>query len=174
VSAHGSAQTQGSEVKKAAKEVERWARLADLVLIIAREIQFRGYSDARAVPLTASEGMVMRYLQSHPIAPPNQIASAVGIQRTNLSTLLRGLESKGLLARRTSPDDRRGVMVHLTERGSNNYALVRREWATAASMAAENDTSSLDETLGLLGKIQGGLAKMRPRSAGRNMLKAER
>jgi DNA-binding MarR family transcriptional regulator len=159
-------------VKKAGKDIERWARLADLVLIIAREIQFRGYSDDRAVPLTASEGMVMRYLQSHPVAAPNQIASAVGIQRTNLSTLLRGLESKGLLTRRTSPDDRRGVMVHLTERGSGNYALARREWATAVSMAAENDTSSLDKTLGLLGQIEAGLVKMRPRSAGRDMLKA--
>jgi DNA-binding MarR family transcriptional regulator len=161
-------------VKNAAKEVERWARFADLVLIIAREIQFRGYSDERTVPLTASEGMVMRYLQSHPVAPPTQIASATGIQRTNLSTLLRGLERKGLLARRTSPDDRRGVTVHLTERGSSNYALVRREWATAVSMAAENDTSNLDKTLGLLGKIQAGLVKIRPRSAGRNMLKAEK
>src|SRR5215475_15753702 len=93
----------GNDVKGRPGDVERWARLADLVLIIAREIQFRGYSDKRAVPLTASEGMVMRYLQSHPVAPPNQIASATGIQRTNLSTLLRGLESKGLLARRSSP-----------------------------------------------------------------------
>ena len=161
-------------MKKAAKEIERWARFADLVLVIAREIQFRGYSDERAVPLTASEGMVMRYLQSHPVAPPNQIASATGIQRTNLSTLLRGLERNGLVTRRTSPDDRRGVTVHLTERGSNNYALVRREWATAASMAAENDTGNLDETLRLLGKIQTGLVKMRPRRAGRNMSLAEK
>ena len=88
------------QAAKAAKEIERWARFADLVLVIAREIQFRGYSDDRTLPLTASEGMVMRYLQSHPVAPPNQIASATGIQRTNLSTLLRGLERKGLLTRR--------------------------------------------------------------------------
>src|SRR5215475_8900085 len=164
----------GKDVSIRVKDAERWARLADLVLIIAREIQFRGYSDKRAVPLTASEGMVMRYLQSHPVAPPNQIASAVGIQRTNLSTLLRGLESKGLLARRSSPDDRRGVTVHLTERGSSNYASARREWATAVSMAAESDTSNLDAALSLLGKIQAGLVKMRPRRAGRNMAQAEK
>ena len=34
------------------------------MLIIAREIQFRGYSDERAIPLSQSEGMVMRYLQA--------------------------------------------------------------------------------------------------------------
>ena len=41
-------------------------------------------------------------------------------------------------------------------------------------MAAENDTSNLDETLSLLGKIQAGLVKMRPRKAGRNMAQAEK
>lgn len=165
---------QGIDVKKPAKDVERWARLADLVLMVSREIQFRGYADERAVPLTASEGMVMRYLQSHPVAPPNEIASATGIQRTNLSTLLRGLESKGLLARRTSPDDGRGVTVHLTQRGSSNYASARREWATAVATAAESETSNLDAALRLLDKIQAGLVKMRPRRAGRNMAQAEK
>src|SRR5262245_8652116 len=107
--------SQGTVVKSGVKVEERWAELADLVLIIAREIQFRGYSDERAVPLTASEGMVMRYLQANPVAPPNQVAASVGLQRSNLSTLLRGLEAKGLVERHTSPEDRRGVTVRLTE-----------------------------------------------------------
>ena len=89
-----------SRPKKSAKaDVERWAELADRVLIIAREIQFRGYKNPRAVPLTATEGMVMRYLQDHPITAPNQIAAAVGLQRSNLSTLMRGLEREGLIER---------------------------------------------------------------------------
>ncbi|KKD01853.1 MarR family transcriptional regulator, partial [Streptomyces sp. WM6386] len=47
---------------------QRWAELADLVLIISREIQFRRYTDERAVHLSQSEGMVMRYLKSDPAA----------------------------------------------------------------------------------------------------------
>jgi DNA-binding MarR family transcriptional regulator len=159
-------------VKKRTKDLERWARLADLVLIIAREIQFRGYSDKRAVPLTASEGMVMRYLQTHPVAQPNQIALATGLQRSNLSTLLRGLEHKDLLERLISADDRRSVTVRLTERGAANYALVRREWAAAVCKAA-NDASNLDAALGVLGEIEAGLIEMRPRRPGRNMDRAE-
>src|SRR5262245_27885678 len=145
---------QRTDVKSRAKDLKRWAQLADLVLIIAREIQFRGYTDERAVPLTASEGMVMRYLQANPEAPPKQIASAVGLQRSNLSTLLRGLVTKGLVERHTSSDDRRGVMVRLTERGAENYALVRREWAAAISKAAANDTSNLEAALSLFGEIE--------------------
>ena len=33
----------------------RWAGLADLVLVIAREIQFRGYADARGVTVRPTE-----------------------------------------------------------------------------------------------------------------------
>jgi DNA-binding MarR family transcriptional regulator len=170
---HGAEQMGCQHVKKRTKDLERWARLADLVLIIAREIQFRGYSDVRAVPLTASEGMVMRYLQTHPVAQPNQIASATGLQRSNLSTLLRGLESKGLLKRLISTDDRRGVTVRLTERGAANYALVRREWAAAVAKAGSNGVGNLDAALGLLAEIEAGLIEMRPTQPGRDMGRAE-
>jgi hypothetical protein len=62
----------GPSKKPVKNDVERWAELGDHVLVIAREIQFRGYKNARAVPLTATEGMVMRCMQNHPIAAPNQ------------------------------------------------------------------------------------------------------
>jgi DNA-binding MarR family transcriptional regulator len=142
---------------------QRWAELADLVLIIAREIQFRGYSDERAVPLSQSEAVVMRHLQSHPDATPTQIAAATGLQRTNLSTVLRGLELKGLIERRACAEDARGITVHRTERGASNYALVRREWAEAVSRAAGKDTSNLDATLRLLRAMERGLTATRPR-----------
>jgi DNA-binding MarR family transcriptional regulator len=145
----------------------RWADLADLVLIIAREIQFRGYADERAVPLTQSEGMVMRYLAEHQGVPPSRIAAATGLQRTNLSTVLRGLERKGLTERRTSPRDRRGATIHPTERGRSNYALVRQEWASAVSAAAGHDTASLGAALTLLRGIATGLVAARPPVPGR-------
>jgi DNA-binding MarR family transcriptional regulator len=142
---------------------QRWADLADLVLIISREIQFRGYTDERALRLSPSEGMVMRYLQHDPAAPPSRIAAATGIQRTNLSATLRGLEDKGLIERHAGSSDGRGVTVHPTERGRSNYAIVRQEWATAVSAAADHDTSNLDAALTLLTAVERGLTKARPR-----------
>jgi DNA-binding MarR family transcriptional regulator len=163
----------GRSKKRVKDDVERWAELADRVLIIARELQFRGYMDARAMPLTATEGMVMRYMQDHPIAAPNQIAAAVGLQRSNLSTLMRGLERQGLIERTTSEDDRRGVTVSLTETGRRNYLVVRREWAAAVAKPVKNDTRGLDGALGLLNVIAAGLILMRPEKPGRNMGRAE-
>jgi DNA-binding MarR family transcriptional regulator len=145
----------------------RWADLADLVLIIAREIQFRGYTDARAIPLSQSEGMVMRYLQTDPDAPPSRIAGATGLQRTNLSAVLRGLEGKGLIERHASSEDGRGVTVRPTEHGKTNYALVRQEWARAVSAAAGGDSSDLDPALRLLRDIEDGLTSARPQASGR-------
>lgn len=140
----------------------RWADLADLVLVIAREIQFRGYSDQRAFRLTQSEGMVMRHLLNSAPATPSQLATATGLQRTNLSSVLRGLESKDLIERHGSHDDRRGVTVHPTDLGRTNYALVRGEWAQAVAKAAANDTTGLDEALGLLTAVRDGLTAARP------------
>jgi hypothetical protein len=119
---------------------DRWADLADLALIIAREIQFRGYTDERAVSLSPSEGMVMRHLLGDPAAPPSRIAAATGLQRTNLSTVLRG-------------------------QGRTNYALVRQEWATAVAAAAGHDTRKLDAALTLLSSVEAGLVADRSGSS---------
>jgi DNA-binding MarR family transcriptional regulator len=156
--AHPTSPTAGAD------DGRRWAELADLVLIVGREIQFRGYTDERAVPLSPSEGMVMRHLHREPSAPPSRIAEATGLQRTNLSTVLGGLERKGLVERRADPGDGRGVTVHTTERGRANYALVRREWAAAVSAAAGHDTEHLDAALSLLAAVEAGLARTRPRN----------
>jgi DNA-binding MarR family transcriptional regulator len=141
---------------------QRWTDLADLALIISREIQFRGYTDERALSLTQSEGIVMRYLFHSDPAAPSQIAAATGLQRTNLSTVLRGLEHKGLIQRQANPSDGRGVTVSPTERGRSNYTLVRHEWATAVAAAAGEDTTNLDAALALLATVKDGLARTRP------------
>lgn len=141
---------------------EKWAELADLALVISREIQFRGYTDERAQQLSPSEGMVMRYLQQQPDAAPSQVADATGLLRPNLSAVLRGLENKGLIERRPDQVDRRGVVIHLTERGRTNYAVARQEWARAVSEAAGRDTTDLDAALALLTTIRDGLVETRP------------
>jgi DNA-binding MarR family transcriptional regulator len=148
---------------------QRWAELADLVLIVAREIQFRGYADKRAVPLSQSEGMVMRYLQQVPATTPSQIAAATGLQRTNLSAVLRSLEQKGLIERSGSSEDGRGVAVRPTELGKSNYALVRHEWADTVSSAAKHRGNDLDAAIALLRAIEGGLVSTRPRTARRTL-----
>jgi DNA-binding MarR family transcriptional regulator len=150
----------GNQVRRRSHDA-RWETLADLVLIIAREIAFRGYTDEQTTPLTPSEGMVMRYLQTNHTASPTQIAAATGLQRTNLSTVLRGLERKALIERRASHEDARGITVHLTKRGVMNYTAARHEWGTAVSAAAAYDATDLDAALRLLRIVETGMVRSR-------------
>jgi DNA-binding MarR family transcriptional regulator len=145
----------------------RWAELADLALVIAREIQFLGYRDPAAVPLTQTEGTVMRYLNEHDGAAPSVIAADTGLQRTNLATVLTGLQRKGLVERRASERDGRAATIHTTDHGRANYALVRREWAESVSAAAGGDSAHLEAALALLREIRTGLVDARPDAPGR-------
>jgi DNA-binding MarR family transcriptional regulator len=138
----------------------QWAEFADHVLEIAREIQFRGYVSREAVSLSPSEGTVMRYLFPHPGALASEVAFATGLQRSNLSAVLRGLEEKGLIERVTDPADGRWVRVHPTPRAVRNYALVQSEWASAVEEAAEGDPA-VEVTLPLLAKVRAGLVRLR-------------
>jgi DNA-binding MarR family transcriptional regulator len=152
-------QAPGAQELRGATE-EQWAEFADHVLEIAREIQFRGYTSPEAVSLTPSEGTVMRYLFPHPGALPSEVALATGLQRSNLSAVLRGLEEKGLVERMPDPEDGRWVRIHPTPRAIDNYELVRREWASAVAAAAEGDPA-VEKTLPLLAKVRTGLVRMR-------------
>jgi DNA-binding MarR family transcriptional regulator len=139
---------------------DQWAQFADHILEIAREIQFQGYMSPEAVSLTPSEGTVMRYLFPHPGALPSQVASATGLQRSNLSAVLRGLEEKGLIERVDDPEDGRWVRIHPTPQAIRNYELVRREWASAVSTAAAGDPA-VEAALPLLAKVRAGLVRLR-------------
>jgi DNA-binding MarR family transcriptional regulator len=157
--------SRASRRRKAATE-EQWAEFADDVLEIAREIQFRGYTSPEAVSLTPSEGTVMRYLFPHPGALPSHVAFATGLQRSNLSTVLRGLEEKGLIERVADPDDGRSVRIHPTSKAIDNYALVRGEWASAVAAAVDGDMD-VDAALPVLASVRAGLVRARQSVASR-------
>jgi DNA-binding MarR family transcriptional regulator len=139
---------------------EQWAEFADHVLEIAREIQFRGYTSPEAVSLTPSEGTVMRYLFPHPGALASEVADATGLQRSNLSAVLRGLEKKGLIERVADPEDGRWVRILPTAQAIRNYELVRREWASIVATAAEGDPG-VGTVLPMLAKVRAGLVRLR-------------
>jgi DNA-binding MarR family transcriptional regulator len=158
-------QTSRASRGRKARTEEQWAELADHVLEIAREIHFRDYTNPEAVSLTPSEGTVMRYLFPHPGALPSQVAFATGLQRSNLSTVLRGLEEKGLIERLSDPEDGRSVHLHPTPKAVRNYAIVRREWASAVATAVDGDPD-VAAALPLLASVRAGLVRDR-QAAGR-------
>jgi DNA-binding MarR family transcriptional regulator len=145
---------------------ERWPNLADLILVIAREIQIHGYASSEAQSLTHSEAAVMRHLQQEPSSSMAALVLSTGWLRTNLSGVLGSLEKKGLVERRTRPENRREVTVHRTEKGRRHYDVVRQEWGELVSQGGSASARDLDSALNLLADIKDRLISSR--SASRN------
>lgn len=104
------------------------ADLADAVLTLARELEFR-HDGAGIIELTVNERLVLRALDQEEEMAPSALADRLGLQRSNLSTALRGLEAKGLIVRTAGKADGRGVAVSSTSRAAQNLERLRARWA---------------------------------------------
>lgn len=119
-------------------DAEALADIASAVLSLAREIEFRHAHDAY-IPLTQTERLVLGTLDRHGETAPSALAERLGVQRSNLSTALRGLESKGLVGRRRSDPDGRGVLVSSTPLAAANLARLRERWSQVIASVAPED-----------------------------------
>jgi DNA-binding MarR family transcriptional regulator len=113
------------------------SHLARLIrMASATELGLLGLRPRHFVALT-----VMR--ENGGVTGQQELATELGIDRTNLVGLLNELEAEGLILRRRAPEDRRRHIVELTPAGGERLAA-----AEAAIGAAE------DEVLGALSDRQ--------------------
>lgn len=134
----------------------RLADLADLVLAIARVINTDAHLDQQTVDLTATEINVMRYIDRHRGASPTAVAAATGLQRSNLSRVLRDLEARGMIARTADASDGRQARLEPTPRAGANLQRLRANWSRLLSVV-DVDRRDLDATLTMLTGIEAGL-----------------
>ncbi|MCV7225231.1 MarR family winged helix-turn-helix transcriptional regulator [Mycolicibacterium komossense] len=122
------------------ERAERYVELADRVLAVARAVKARDYGDPQVVRLNATEISVMRFIDQHPGCGPSAVATAVGLQRSNLSKALRALEAKGMVAREVDATDNRHAALRPTPRAAENLARLQRSWI--GLLGAAGDTVS--------------------------------
>ncbi|MCQ1536151.1 MarR family transcriptional regulator [Methanosarcina sp. KYL-1] len=65
---------------------------------------------------------------------PSTIGTYVGMDRSSLSRMVDSLEEKGFVLRKNDPEDRRKVLISLTEKGERCYEFLNE---IAEEMAAE-------------------------------------
>ena len=145
---------------------ESLADLAELVLGIAREINFCAGMDKDVVHLTATEINVVRYIDRHPGCMPKDCAGDLGLQRSNFSVLLRSLRDKGMVILVPDESDGRSMRIHPTEIAARSLACHREGWAAYLAGALE-DHLDIQECLDVLARIDGALAGARKKSARR-------
>ena len=92
--------------------------------------------------------------------PPNYISERLIVSRATVTGVLDSLEKRGLVRRRPHPDDRRMVLVSLTEAGARTAGEVRRTVHRAeATWMAPLSERERGQLVRLLGKVQSHLMK---------------
>ena len=75
------------------------------------------FAEIQELGLTPGQPKVLDFLQTHDGAMQKDIARGCCIEPASLSTLLNGMERKGLICRRADSRNRRNTYIHLTENG---------------------------------------------------------
>ena len=112
----------------------------------------------RARDLSHEQAFVLGYLAQHPGAIQRDIADLTRTSPASVSSLLKGLEARGLVERRTVPGDERSKRAFATPAGAE--LIVGFDTAMAAAdetILAPLDPSERDTLHALLAKVTSGL-----------------
>jgi len=139
---------------------DQLADLADLIFNVSQELKSLP-PEPDTVPLTLTESNVMRFIDRNPGTSPSRLAHGTGVQRTNMSAALKGLEEKGLVRRVQTGDDGRSVKVEPTPNAARNLEKLRRGWSSGMIAALDNDPSGYAEALVFLRRLESGLLTAR-------------
>lgn len=82
--------------------------------------------ECRELGLTPAQFGVLTVLKSHPGLGQSSLARALGFDKVTVLRVLRGLETRGLVARAPAPDNKRNVCVALTQQGTAVLAQAQK------------------------------------------------
>ena len=77
---------------------------------------------------TKGEGFVLGYVSHQPAVQPGDLSQAMQASTAYVAKLLRGMEEKGWIVRRRDPEDRRRVLLALTDEGKAQADKMERQF----------------------------------------------
>lgn len=128
------------------------AELADLVMNVSKLIRARTSTATATIQLNETEGRVMRLVDLFPGCTPGDIAARARLQRTNVSTALSSLESKGMVTRTANGD--RTVAVLPTQLAVDNLNVLKAAWAEQLAIVLKDDLASVRQCNRLLERLE--------------------
>lgn len=84
----------------------------------AQRRHFLRLAERNGIDLTPEQWFVLNKLRQEDGRNPSALADDIFADRPNITRLVRGLERKGLVARRPDPEDGRRQRIHLTLDGA--------------------------------------------------------
>lgn len=132
----------------------------DQVRWIAWEQRRAGEDWVRSRGLTHEQAFVLGYLAQSPGARQRDIAAVTRTSAASVSSLLKGLEARDLVERRTEPGDERSKRVHATPAGAELVAGFDAAMAAADEVIlAPLDAHERETLLALLSKVTAALPR---------------
>jgi len=104
--------------------------IQDVVPLIMTHLR-REMRLSRTSTLSVPQLRTLVFLYRNPNASLSQVADYVGLKLPSMSKMVNALVSRKLIARRTSPQDRRAIRLKLSPKGSEELLRSRshtREW----------------------------------------------
>lgn len=95
--------------------------------------------------LTPGQPKVLDYLKTHNGCVQKDIAAGCHIEPASAAVILKGMESKGYIERRTLGGDRRSLYVFLTEKGKEYTSKLSLEFEKLESVATKGFSSDEKE-----------------------------
>jgi len=114
--------------------------------------------ECRELGLTPAQFGVLTVLKSHPGLGQSSLARALGFDKVTVLRVLRGLETRGFVARAPAPSNKRNIAVALTDAGHAVLAQAQRPAEKAYKrLLAPLDRDQQAQLLDLLQLLTGEL-----------------
>ena len=126
-------------------------------LLMASHLTFQKalLTEIRDMGLTSGQTKVLDYLWNHDGAVQKEIASACCIEAATLTSVLLGMENKGLIVRKMQDGNRRSLYVFLTEKGRAAAKRVESGFAAMEGRAVAGFSHAEKELLtALLARVE--------------------
>ena len=85
----------------------------------SRQISVYLETRTAALGVTPTEGHLLTYLRSYGPVTVGDLVRVFGFKQSTLTSMLDRLERDGLVRRERNPDDRRSLLLRLSDRGSD-------------------------------------------------------
>ena len=132
----------GDTKSEVANEV--WQLMSDLVLDNQRRREV-----TEATGMTFGRTRLIRRVADNPMSM-GELASLLGIERSNASALVNELEDQGLVVRKADPNDRRARLVVATRKGKGVADRANRILKSPPDSVADLSREDLEMLRGIL------------------------
>jgi DNA-binding MarR family transcriptional regulator len=109
--------------------------LSEAFWSVARQLRHTSQETLAPWDITPSHWRALRVLMRHGVMRLSEVSDQLHIAARSTTEVVDALETRGLVARRPDPDDRRATLVALTEHGTSVVDAIRAARGTEAERA---------------------------------------